>query len=293
MFRELASCLCEGSEQLCGAALGIRVREHALEREGSSQGDDGLGTFWADDVLRRESQMLGEHADQMRVEGERPAFEDDGRVDVEALRQAAERLLGDGMKRREGEVLLARAGVEEGLDVGLGVHAAAPRDVVDRGAHRCCIVEPFDVDLEQRGDLVDERARAACARAVHAHVGDGNDARLVVALEEDHLGVLPAELDGAARLRVALLDRRRVGDDFLNVGDAELGCEVFAPRAAHREAAGAVGEALEDLFDDGLEAFDLVREVAPVGRVEDIMSLRVEDDGLRGGGADVQPDAVG
>ena len=56
---------------------------------------------------------------------------------------------------------------------------------------------------------------------------------------------------------------------------------------------GAVGEALEDLFDDGLEAFDLVREVAPVGRVEDVMGLRVEDDGLRGGGADVQPDAVG
>ena len=46
----LASCLCEGSEQLCGAALGIRVREHALEREGRAARDDGLGLVGHDDV---------------------------------------------------------------------------------------------------------------------------------------------------------------------------------------------------------------------------------------------------
>ena len=73
--------------------------------------------------------------------------------------------------------------------------------------------------------LVDKCTGTACARAVHAHVGN-LDVSLIVGAEEDHLGVLAAQLDGAARLRIEPADRERVGDHLLNVRGAQRGRDI-------------------------------------------------------------------
>ena len=177
-------------------------------------GDDGLVVGEAETLL----EDVYEHG----VECERAAFEDDGRVHIDALRKAAERLLRDGMEGRQGQVIARCPLVEQRLDVGFRVHAAAAGDVVDRASAAGGFVELLDGDVEDRGDLVDEGARAAGAAAVHSHVGDIERAGGFADAEEDHLGVLAAEFDGAARARVKRLDGAGVGDDLLHERHAEL-----------------------------------------------------------------------
>jgi len=77
----------------------VFFREHAQQRERRALRDDDLGICGNDDAVGAELEALREHRHELRVEGERPALEDDGRMDVEALRQAAERLLGHGVER--------------------------------------------------------------------------------------------------------------------------------------------------------------------------------------------------
>ena len=175
-----------------------------------------------DGLLVGEAQALLENAHEHGVERARAALEDDWRLELTALCQAADGLLGDGMEARKCQVFLGHAAIEQGLDVGLGVHAAAARDVVDAGAALGERVEVAGLRVEKRGDLVDESACAACARAVHAHVRDASLARLGVLLEEDNLGVLTAQLDGTAYLRVEFADGDGVGHDLLHEGQVEL-----------------------------------------------------------------------
>ena len=177
-------------------------------------GDDGL--------VVGEVEALLENAYQRGVERKRAAFEDDGRAHVDALRQAAERLLGDGVEGGQGQVVAGCPLVEQGLDVGFGVYAAATGDVVDRASAAGGGIELLDGQVEHRGDFVDERARAARAAAVHAHIGYVERAGGLVGAEEDHLGVLAAKLDSAARTRVERLDGAGVGDDLLHERHAEL-----------------------------------------------------------------------
>ena len=171
-----------------------------------------------DGLLVGEAQALLEDAHEHGVERARAALEDDRGLELAALCQAADGLLGDGMEARKCQVFPGHTAVEQGLDVGLGVYAAAPRDVVDAGAALGERVEVAGLRVEKRGDLVDEGAGAACARAVHAHVRDAGFARLGVFLEEDDLSVLAAQLNGAAYLRVEFADGDGVGHDLLHEG---------------------------------------------------------------------------
>ena len=74
---------------------------------------------------------LGKNGNQARVEGEGPAFEYNRSLDFQALSQAADGLLGDGVEGGQGQILLGHPLVQQGLDVGLGVHAAPAGHVVD------------------------------------------------------------------------------------------------------------------------------------------------------------------
>ena len=244
----------------------------------------------ADRLAVDQVQALAEHAHQRGVEGERAALEDHRGDDVEALCEAAERLLGDGVERRKRQIRLGGALVEQGLDVGLGVHAAAPRDLVDGGPARGEFVELLDGNLQKRRDLVDEGARAPGAAAVHAHVGNAGLAGGVVGVEEHHLGVLAAQLDRAARLRVHLAHRDRVGDDLLHVGDVEQARDRLAARSAYGEARRRAGEARGDVVERVADAFGLARVVALVARVQHGARRGVDHAGFRGGGAHVDAD---
>ena len=215
----------EADERLrgCGGVDGCgRVGEHAGKRQRGTAGNHGFRVIGDDGLVVGEVEALLENAYQRGVERERAAFEDDGRAHVDALCQAAERLLGDGMEGRQGQVVAGCPLIEQGLDVGFGVYAAATGDVVDRASAAGGGIEPLDGQVEHRGDFVDERARAARAAAVHAHIGDVERAGGLVGAEEDHLGVLAAKLDSAARTRVERLDSAGVGDDLLHERHAKL-----------------------------------------------------------------------
>ena len=110
------------------------------------------------------------------------------------------------MESRQRQVFFGNALVEQGLDVGLGVDAAAAGDVVDAGAGLRALVELLHWDTQQVRDLIDEGARAAGAAAVHAHVAYGGGVLLLIGSEEDHLRILAAELDGCACRGVELAD---------------------------------------------------------------------------------------
>ena len=213
-------------------------------------------------------------------------------MDVEALRQAADRLLRDGVKRRQCQVLLRNSLVEQGLDVGLRVNAAAARYLVDRLPARGELVELLDRHLQKRGHLVDEGARAAGARAVHAHVGHGGGARLLVALEEHHLRVLAAELDRAAHVLVVAAHGKRVRNDFLHEGHAEGVGDGSAARSARHQAKRALGEFFCHRAQEGGDRFHLMRVVTHVAREEHALREWVEHHGFRGGGSDVDSQMV-
>ena len=213
-------------------------------------------------------------------------------MDVEALRQAADRLLCDGMKRRQCQVLLRNSLVEQGLDVGLRVNATAARYLVDRLPARGELVELLDRHLQKRSHLVDEGARAAGARAVHAHVAHGGGTRFLVAIEEHHLRVLAAELDRAAHVLVVAAHGKRVRNDFLHEGHAEDVGDGGTARSARHQAKRALGEFFRNGAQEGGDRFHLMRVVAHVAREEHALRERVEHHGFRGGGSDVDSQMV-
>ena len=90
-------------------------------------------------------------------------------------------------------------------------------------------VKPRGVGLQKSSHLVDERAGAAGADAVHA--------LFQPAFEVNDLGVLAAELNGNVYLRRGALQRLRYGHDLLHEGHAErLGkVDRTGTRGAQRE----------------------------------------------------------
>ena len=191
------------------------------------------------------------------------------------------------MKRRQCQVLLRNSLVEQGLDVGLRINAAAARYLVNRLPARGELVELLDRHLQKRGHLVDEGARAAGARAVHAHVGHGGGTRLLVALEEHHFRILAAELDCAAHVLVVAAHGKRVRNDFLHEGHAEDVGDGSAARPARHQAKRALGEFFCHRAQEGGDRFHLMRVVTHVAREEHALRERVEHHGFRGGGSDV------
>ena len=188
--------------------------------ERRAQGDHELGLVWQQDVLVPEVELLAEGLHQGRMEAERAALEDDGRRHGQALGQTADGLLGDGVQGRQGDVLLADALVEQGLDIRLGIDAAAAGDVVDlRPLLRQRLIL-LGLHLQERGDLVDKGARPAGTGPVHAHVRHLEPAGLRVRAEKDHLGVLAAQLNGRLCGGVMLHDRQGIGDHLLDKGHA-------------------------------------------------------------------------
>ena len=157
---------------------------------------------------------LAQHA----AEGQRPAQIQDIALDGAALCQTGNGLVDHRLVDAGGDILRARALIDEGLYVTFGKHAAAGRDGIGALGLFRGLVHLVGTHLQQSGHLVDEGTGAAGTAAVHADLG-------AVGQEQD-LCVLAAQLD------------HTVGG-----GHKPLDCHTGGEHLLHKGHAAAVGQA--------------------------------------------------
>ena len=209
---------------------------------------------------------------------QRAAQEGDVAADGTAACQARDGLGHDGLEDGGSHVLGAGALVEQRLDVGLGKNAAAAGDGIDGGGVGRELVEAARVGVQQGCHLVDERARAAGAGAVHA--------LLDAVVEIDDLGVLAAQLDGNVGGRDKSLDSALAGDDLLDKLQIEPLGQQQAARAG--DGTGHLGrrQHRRGTLEQVAGASADVGVVALVLGVDNLVVV-VEHGELNGGGAHV------
>ena len=229
------------------------------------------------------AQGLVEAFFQLGQEGEGAAQIEHAALDASALGQA-----GDGLVHHRAEdagrhVAHGRALVEQGLDVAFGEHAAAAGDGVRLFRVARGLVHLVGRHFQQRGHLVDKRAGAAGAAAVHAHLG--------AAGEEEDLRVLAAQLDDHVGVRRVGFGGHPGGEHLLHKGHAA------GPGQAHTCRPGDGQQrrpALRYLFVQAGQHFGgLFHDVGKVPLVQFISKVSpvVQHRTFDGGGPDIQADA--
>ena len=154
------------------------------------------------DGIRRESREVRVRVVQLQrllkallqtlEEEQRTAEEQHIALDLTALRQTGNGLVDDRLKDGRGNVLLARALVEQRLNIRLGEYAAAGRDGVDALRALREFIELGRCNIQQDRHLVDESAGAARAGAVHALLqltGEEYDLRVLAAQLNNNIGL--------------------------------------------------------------------------------------------------------
>ena len=203
------------------------IDDFRLVRQGRAHGDEVVAVIDIDHMLIVELQCLDEAFAQLRQEVQRAAEKGDMAADGASLCEVADGLVDDGLKNRQGDIGLLCTIIHEGLNIGLGKDAAARSNRVNLLALGCEVIEPLGIGGKQRRHMVDERARAARADAVHAllrRIAEVRDFR-----------VLAAELHNGIRLRDQLFDGSRAGDDFLHERQADALGNAHASRARQGE----------------------------------------------------------
>ena len=290
---ELGKVLVGGKERIQTLDLGtLRVtqgidgldelRERAeligLVRHGGAARHKQVSVLGHDTVLLVQVEREVEAVAQLGEVLQRAAQEGDVAADGTAARQTRDGLGHDSLEDGGGHVLGAGALVEQRLDVGLGKNAAAAGNGIDGGGVGREFVKAAGVSVQQGCHLIDERARAAGAGAVHA--------LLNAIIEVDDLGVLAAQLDGDIGGRDEGLDGTLAGDDLLDKLQVEPLGQQQATRAGN--GAGHLGRrqhghsALEQVAGAGTD----VGVVALVLGVDNLVVV-VEHGELNGGGAHV------
>ena len=173
--------------------------------------------------------------------------------------------------------------VDEGLDVGLGEDAAARGDRVELGVAGRHLAQARGVRVQEGRHLVDERASAARARAVHALLGGG--------VQVGELGVLAAQLDDDVDLGVETLGGLGARDDLLDEGDAHGTGGRQAAGAGNGRVDARAGQGTLDVGEEGSQGCAHVGVVAPV--VGEESAVAVQDDGLHGRRTDVDAELIG
>ena len=280
----------EGLQQPVQPHLGLPAGVQGLQRQGGPVGHHQLRVLGDQDVLIRQAQPLGKHLDQGGVEGEGPALEGHGLFDLQSLGQTADGLLGDGVEGGQGQILLGHALVQQGLDVGLGVHTAPAGHVVDAVPPGGQGVELLDGHVENGGHLVDKGPGAAGAAAVHAHIRHLQLPGGLAGPEENDLGVLSPQLDGGAHVLIFGAQGDGVGHHLLDIGQPQPVGQLFRPRARHGQMALGVGEACGQLAQGGGHALHLVGVVPLIVGVDHPVEPGIQGGDLGGGGTDVDPD---
>ncbi len=139
-------------------------------------------------------------------------------------RETRDALRHDRVDGRPRDVLARNPLVEKRPHVHLGEHGATRGDRIDGLATVRVIVQLLGVDVEHAGYGVDETARPARARAVHA--------QLLAACDEEDLRILPAYLDGDVGIRKQPAERalRHATTSWVK-GTSSISGETHARRA--------------------------------------------------------------
>ena len=183
------------------------------------------------------------------------------------------------------------AALLQAVDVGLGEYAALPCHRVQLQAQVPHVAELFRGNPHLGIDLVNDRARAA--RALVIHRGDFLlAAGLGVFLEDDDLGILPAQFHHRTAFGIKLLDGERNGVHFLDKFGANVGAHRPAAAARHENAAlprldaGVCFHALQEFQT----LFRLLGVVALIVAPDDLVRRGVHHHGFHRGRADIKAD---
>ena len=253
-----------------------------LREEGRADRDVELGVVRGDEGIGLGQEGLVGLA-QGRQEVQGAAEEHDGSADRAPARQARDGLGGDRVEDGGGQVLVGGALVDEGLDVGLGEDAAARGDRVELGVTGRQLAEAGGVRVQEGRHLVDEGARAARARAVHALLGGG--------VQVGELGVLAAQLDNDVDLGVQALGGLGARDDLLDEGDSHgAGGRQAAGAGDGRVNAGA-GQGTLDVGEEGPQGCAHVGVMSTV--VGEKTAISIQNDSLDRRRADIDAELVG
>ena len=269
-------CVTQGIDSL--DELRERVELIGLVRHGGAARHKQVSVLGHDTVLLVQVECEVEAVAQLGEVLQRAAQEGDVAADGTAARQTRDGLGHDSLEDGGRHVLGAGALVEQRLDVGLGKNAAAAGNGIDRGGVGREFVKAAGVSVQQSGHLVDERARATGAGAVHA--------LLNAIIEVDDLGVLAAQLDGDIGGRNEGLDGTLAGDDLLDKLQIEPLGQQQAARAG--DGTGHLGrrQHRRGTLEQVAGASADVGVVALVLGVDNLVVV-VEHGELNGGGAHV------
>ena len=205
-------------------------------------------------------------------------------ADGAAARQAGNGLRDHRLENGGSDVFLLRALVQKGLHIRLGEDTATAGNGIQNGMALRQLVQAGCIGVQQGGHLVDEGARAAGARAVHA--------LLDAVVEVDDLGILATELDGNVGFRDERLYRRFRGDNLLD----ELQAQPLGKQQAARPGDGnrylVVGELGGCLFQHLEHRSADVSVMATVHRVDDLV-VSIEHRHFHRGGTDVDAQVQG
>ena len=216
--------------------------EKLIHGNGGAPGHNGLRVFRTDNVRLPKAQPLGKHPHQCGVEGERTAFKNDGGRQLQSLGESADGLFGNGVEGGQGNIRPLRPLDQQGLDIRLGEHTASAGDAVNRLSLSRQLFKFIRRNIQQRGDLVNKSAGAPGTAAIHPHVRGLQAAGILVIVEEDHLGVLAAQLHCGTHVGIQRPDCRSVGHHLLDVVGPQSRCDGPASRAAHADPETGTGK---------------------------------------------------
>ena len=171
---------------------------------------------------------------------ERAAQKQDIAFDAVSLRQRSDGLVDHGLEDACAQIRFIRALIDQRLDIRLGEHAAARRDRIQPVMLQAETIHRLQIDVEQRGHLIDEGSSAAGTGRVHALFHG--------ALEKQDLSVFTAQLDRGVDFWIMLAHCLGAGKYFLDERQAAFLAHAQGGTAAQREIEWLTAKHILELF---------------------------------------------
>ena len=216
------------------------------------------------------------------------AQEHDFSSDAPPLRQSGDGLAGNGGINAGGNVFLGGTLIQQWLDVGLGEYAAPRGDGVDARVAQAQLVHFLNGQVKQGSHLVDESARAAGTGAVHTFIQS--------AVEEDDLGILPAQFNDGGCVRLQPAHGFGGGKDLLDERDICRACQSQPGGAGYGDADASIPNQWLNAPEQLQRLGTHLRKVPLVAGVDQppapggTSRLAAKDDDFSGRGADINAD---